>query len=555
MEQVGHDNDLRLIKKHYGEDMMRFCRANFSTILDTPGLLYEIIKNGFDYSKSLYKDIVDAKQEEEFIMHVNAIYNKYINPIDDEYEIDKTPEELLDEAGYTLYECHTEDEIQSFRKYYDKLGHTYEKVNKDGIYKPVGEEICTFDGNRLNKCYVFFAVSKNVDNIKRKEKPERQDEYGTSVISIQFLKGKINIVSIKNRYNHSVKNCDATFSNNLDLIIRGLKKSFEKKYDLRINSNYNEDIILENYTADSTGKFYKVNAHANNRYYCANNKVIYNGEVKSYDKAQYILMDCYLLDIANKKIELVDPGIKDGFIKTIGNINSLDIKNYDDGSRIITINNGIEITIDANNTIKEYKDTISQNIESHFLSYSEHIESVNMTNAIIAGKDFLRRSTDLRMVDLPLLESTGENFCRNGKCNELINMPSLKATGNNFMYHSFATIVDFPNLVNIGDFFFGNGIVLEVNLPKTKKVGDAFLGVCQVTKKVNMPVVETIGAYFMAKNNVLKELYLPAYSIKENFLEANQVLQKLELPNIDDESWFMLDNRFVELIAGERGIK
>lgn len=82
----------------------------------------------------------------------------------------------------------------------------------------------------------FFAVKKNADEIKRENftNPQRQDEYGTSVISIQFSKGTINDLSIKNRYNHSVNNPDATFSNNLENIKPGLTNSFEQHYGLNI---------------------------------------------------------------------------------------------------------------------------------------------------------------------------------------------------------------------------------------------------------------------------------------------------------------------------------
>ena len=124
----------------------------------------------------------------------------------------ENPKDLLNKAGYILYECKTEEEVQSFKKYYAK-----------------GEELCTFNGNRLDSCYVYFAVKKDVDNIKREDykEPKRQDQYGTSVVSIQFTKDDTHTLSIKNRYNHTVDNPDATFSNDLDNIIKGLTDSFE----------------------------------------------------------------------------------------------------------------------------------------------------------------------------------------------------------------------------------------------------------------------------------------------------------------------------------------
>ena len=161
-------DDLKLIKKHYGENMMHLCRELFPTLLETPGLLFEIMTKKFAYSKLIYDDLVE--QEDIFKTIIFNEADKHYCFKDDIKE-HKTPKELLEEAGYDFYECHTEEDIQSFKKYYKK-----------------GEKLCTFRGDRLKRCHVFWAVKKNVDEIKREnfKNPERQDEYGTSVMSIKF---------------------------------------------------------------------------------------------------------------------------------------------------------------------------------------------------------------------------------------------------------------------------------------------------------------------------------------------------------------------------------
>lgn len=63
----------------------------------------------------------------------------YENKKVEEIKVSKTPSELMNEAGYDLYECETEKDIQSFKKYYSK-----------------GEELCTFRGGRLDRCRVFL---------------------------------------------------------------------------------------------------------------------------------------------------------------------------------------------------------------------------------------------------------------------------------------------------------------------------------------------------------------------------------------------------------------
>jgi len=196
--------------------MMHLCRELFSTILETEGVLSKILLDKFEPTRLLYNDIIENELEEKFKNYIYSIFDSTFRK--EEVIIDKTPSELMSDAGYILYECKSESDIQNFKKY----------------YKP-GEELCTFNGGRLNRCHVYFAVKKNVNEIKREnfKNPQRQDLYGTSVISIQFTKDQSHTLSIKNRYNHTVSNPDATFSNNLDNIIPGLTDSFEKYYDMK----------------------------------------------------------------------------------------------------------------------------------------------------------------------------------------------------------------------------------------------------------------------------------------------------------------------------------
>ena len=58
------NNDLKIIKKKYGEKMMHLCRELFPTLLGTPGLLSDEISKHFQPSKFLYDDLVDAKKIE-----------------------------------------------------------------------------------------------------------------------------------------------------------------------------------------------------------------------------------------------------------------------------------------------------------------------------------------------------------------------------------------------------------------------------------------------------------------------------------------------------------
>ena len=67
--------DLKYIKKHYGEKMSHLCRDLFSSILECPGLLYHLISTHFYQSKSLYYDIVNEQKEESFKNYIYSFYN------------------------------------------------------------------------------------------------------------------------------------------------------------------------------------------------------------------------------------------------------------------------------------------------------------------------------------------------------------------------------------------------------------------------------------------------------------------------------------------------
>ena len=141
-------DELLRIKTKYGEKMMHLCRELFSTLLEEENQLFNLLESNFAYSKFLYEDLVKNDLIEEFKDYIYSLNDKKENNVNTE----KTPRELLELAGYNLYQCHNEKDIQSFKKYYAP-----------------GEELCTFKGDRMKKCHVFFAIKENVDDINMEE--------------------------------------------------------------------------------------------------------------------------------------------------------------------------------------------------------------------------------------------------------------------------------------------------------------------------------------------------------------------------------------------------
>jgi len=467
------EEELKKIKKVYGENFMKMCRGLFPIILEEEGRLYDILSSTFsDNCKTLYEDITGNgcgdNLESEF---KNIIYSKFHKEeAETNISMDKTPYELLDEVGYQLIECTTEEEIQSFKKYYAK-----------------NEELCTFNGGRLDRCVVFFAVKKDVEDIKREnfENPEREDEYGTSVMSIQFDKNGMCIPSIKNRYNHRVQNPDATYGNDLNKIAPGLESSFEKllaERGLELNNSNKDTLEIPGYVVAGDGKTYKYNIERNAIYYCPGNIIIKDGEVcKLENPEQQMLIDYFVLDTKNKTIELYDPEMEDSFVDGIENINKIEVKkDKEAGTKIITLQQGekdnpITIEIDESNQIIGYENDNLTEIGDNFLEGGEELRRLEVPNVRKFGDCCLWHNKKLTRLETNA-EKIGDAFATNNqRLNELV-APKLKKVGHScFSSNQCVTVLDLPNLDNAGeDFFRNNQVLKELYAPKNKKLEEEF---------------------------------------------------------------------------------
>ena len=567
------NKDLKIIKKKYGEDMMHFCRRFFPSILEEPGLLPKLLLASFNPSHDLYADLLSANLETEF---VNFIYGLIENKNKEPEKTIATPKELLSYAGYDFYECHTEEDIQKFKKYYDK-----------------DERICTFNGGRLNTCHVFFAVKKNVAEINREDfyYPKREDEYGTSVISIQFKKDKTNLLSIKNRYNDAVANPDMTFSNNLDNIIPGLTNSFATHYGLK-QQFAASNLEIPGYVRASDGKYYKYNYLIEEVYYCPNNIIIDSSKVQKYDKEKYIVLDYFLLDLQNKKITLYDNVISDSFPSTIKDIAKITVINNNTTKDIfiITKTGKVKITVNKDNQILRISNDYTKEVADNFLAYNTTLTSLDMPNLKRILNNFLCYNRTLKEINIPNVEKIGNKFLYSNEYLEKISLPQLFFIGDCFLYlnHHLKEIdlaqvkeignyflysnqelkhISMPELTLVGDSFLSeNANIYFVFFPKLKLIGNKFLefnnnlshvylpNVIQVgddfmtyNTSINFvyaPCLAQIGHKFLASNSALKSINFPsAQVIGDFFLDANKILENINLPNVTEiGNYFLASN-------------
>lgn len=513
------NEELKHIKKIYGEEMMHFCRKNFPTILNEEGKLLDILKNNFNERKDLYDDLKKYELLHSFENYIDYIYNpKELKWID----TGLAPDELLKQKGYRLYEVKKKSELDRFRKYY------------------YGDELlCSFyDNDRLSERRVFFIVKNDALKLKRENyaNPDRNDEYSTSVLSIQFKKNEnVDKVSIISRYNHSVINPDATYDNNLDNIIKGLSISFKNYYDLDFNRP-EEEFSIPGYVQDpKTNKFYKVNVQTDDYCFCPNNIIVTkDGVIDKYSNintSSYILMDGYLLDLVNKKFISF---YEDSFVNDFKNIEDIKVsldkyKNiklveiiYDvDKHAYIVLNNNNQIIEYINNNIKELKrnfmvyNTALKNllisnvekIDDNFLYINQDLNRLYLPNVHYITNNALMRNKNLTDIYMPDIKYIGDNFCSFARNIKDINIYKVKVIGNNFLRFNIALdVINLPNLIQMGDSCFEyNNTTKVFNAPKMVKCGDYCLRLCNHIEDIQIDSLKECGLKFLDSSKELKQ--------------------------------------------------
>lgn len=475
--------DLKKIKKYYGEEMMHFCRSNFPTILEQPGLLFDILDSTFAHDKNILTYL--GEDELNLITQFIFSYCDKRNIEKSFSDTNKTVEELLKEKDYDFYECKTFADTQKFKKYFRH-----------------DEELCTFRSeNRTLDYYVTFAVKKNAESIKRKDNPQRQDDYGTSVISIQINKNT-GVVSIKNRYNHTVSNPDATFANNLEAINTGLTKAFEKKYNIKINTKLSANKLYSFVLADD-GKLYRYNTEDCLIYYCHNNIVIDDGKVITdySDKGKYLFADSYIINLQKDYSEnrFANKHIFTDYFRHIHNkIDKIEIKQCasDSALKNVIFQNKNEkptiLTIDECGNIISYVNPNVEYIGSYFMEHSLKVKHISMENVKKVEDDFCPIATKLASIE----------------------MPNVLYIGNHFAINASIKNICFPNVIDIGyDFISGFNEREIVYLPKVEYVGDNFLNFTYSIDSVIMDSCTHLGEDSFRKTKKIG--YLSMSSLEE----------------------------------------
>jgi len=419
MTQIDTEQIFQQLKKHNGEKFaqaIRGDRDHDGNLLIIPNILHILEFAG---------------NNEEDARHLRPILKEiYLTKQDSQYHTNKNPLELLNEAGYDAFVVENEEQKNSIKKY----------------YRP-GEELCTFrDPTRHKDYYMIHAVKRGADKIQPSSTPRREDEYGTSVISIQIAKTG-GFISIKNRYNHTINDPDATFNNNPDNIIPGLSESLKRYFHVDFNSTenplpdnfrmVNDQIVRYNYEVD--------NVYFGSNYYFS------GSTITKLDSNSQVMMDYMILDMKTKKISA--PIKDDTYIafrtafegKTINKTT-----NKFDKTTSISTPDGDSVVIKDGKIIK-----------------------LNLPSIEKIGDNFLRRNTSLTSINLPNVREIGDNFISFNQILSYLNAPKLQYTGKDFLTcNTELTELNLPEVIDIGPYSLQNNHnMISINLPKAKSIG------------------------------------------------------------------------------------
>ena len=216
------------------------------------------------------------------------------------------------EAGYATVIFDDKEAIADCEKYYAN-----------------GERICTY-GNlagRMAEYHMMVAIKGDIDKIKRLSSPQRDDEYGTSILNIQIARNGSHM-SIKNRYNHTVSQCDSTLNNNLDMVAPGLQGMVLGYYGFaslaHVEQQYKNIAVIGGvylkWFVEREGKYYgafKLDASGpqytdSGRYY------IVKKDDLSWQESAPIILDFQKKQCAEKiaKAALVDRAMQEGLLSS-----------------------------------------------------------------------------------------------------------------------------------------------------------------------------------------------------------------------------------------------
>ena len=468
------------IKKQNGEHFAQTIRNYDNGIFDVPGIV-DIVKY--------------AGHEAEPIMgYLESLKKIHI----EETGVYQDPLTLLDQAGYDAYYVTNLEEQNRIEGYYASA----RDLKRMGIKPPGphGEKLCTFrEPDRFQKYYIIHAVKKDADRFKREAFrgiETREDDYGTSVISIQISKAG-GLISIKNRYNHTVENCDNTFDSNPDKIIPGLSNSLRHHFNVDFSSK--ESKLPNGYTSID-GKIVRYNFERDDIYF-GSDFYVKDGQIHHL-KPHEIMLDTHIFDLRTKKlIYPTDRFFRNEEDTTFKKVLLGEIK----GHKVIfkKDKNGQHLFIRKEGEKDPAKDVEILTVKDG------RITALNLPTTEKIGDDFMKK-TYLRSFNAPHVKKMGNNCLKLAGSLRTVNLPNLTTMGNSCIYVTDLETIDLPNLKKIGDCCFNQPIPLKtLNLPALREMGKYCFQEVKSLTSLNLPALEQMRESCFAHSYQLESINIP----------------------------------------------
>lgn len=463
------------IKKQNGEAFAKALRSYDNGIFDVPNIV-QIVRYA-------------GRNPMPILPYLESLKNIQI----ESKTVDENPLDLLAKAGYRAYVADTLQKQNAIEKYFSP-----------------SEKLCTFhDKNRFKDYYIINAVKENAETLNRDDflSPKREDAYGTSVISIQILKSG-GFISIKNRYNHTVKNPDNTFNSNPDNIIDGLSSALKAYFSVDFSSH--ATVLPDDY-ALVNGQIIHYHEEVKNVYF---GKDFYakNGVIYPIDKDKEIMLENVILNL--KTHSLTSPWQKKSAFMQAFEIEIKDKK--------------LQVLKSDDNTRSLYANGV-------FLAcFSQgRLIALNLPSVQEIGNCFLQSATELKQFSAPQIRKIGYNFLYLNEKLSTLKLPRIKDISDCFLArNTHLKSFSAPVLKTVGyHFLASNNKIKTLALPKLEFAGFNFLGENKTIRTLNLPRLKATGTRFLHNNTYLKDCYKSFQPANGNCLIcANSVVKDALLP-------------------------
>ncbi len=445
------------IKNKHGESFAKELRDFDNGIFDIPDLPQMLKFAGYD--AGAIKEYLSAFKWQ----HVNK--KKIKKP--------QNPFDLLKKVGYNAFYVDSLQKQMSIKKYF----------NKDTA-------LCTFkDKERFQKYHIIYCIKEGAEKLKPAPNPMREDEFATSVISIQILK-KGGFLKITNRYNHRVENPDNTFNSNPDRIVPGLIDALEGYFkditivrDSPLPDGY---IFYEN-------KLLKVNEEIVNNFIGENFYIDSSGNFTAIDTDKEMIIDNFVFNLKKrtfkKIIKQIPFGQLDELLTTAFEGKALQLKSdkrgrkslFADGVKILETNGDRLTFLNLPNAL-EFKE--------YFISFDRFLKYLFAPKVRKIGKGCLTYNREMKHLNLPVVQEIDSQFLMTNSVLESFSAPLLKEMGNDCFSNAHLKSVILPSLERMGEYCFSGALSVE-----------QFIA----------PNLSFAEAGFLWRNSLLKDFYAPKF--------------------------------------------